>query len=69
MDVGGQLRGALTASLSPWIARESGWTASFLTAASLCAVAPVAWFFVDPARRLFEAEARPASPSGATGRH
>jgi ACS family glucarate transporter-like MFS transporter len=58
MNMGGQLGGALTASLSPWIAREFGWTASFLTAASLCAIASIAWFFVDPARRLFEPAAQ-----------
>lgn len=56
MNMGGQLGGALTASLSPWIAREYGWTASFLAAASLCALASVAWFLVDPTRRLFDRE-------------
>ncbi len=58
MNMGGQLGGALTASLSPWIAREFGWSASFLTAAGLCAIAACAWFLVDPARRLFEAETK-----------
>jgi ACS family glucarate transporter-like MFS transporter len=57
MNMGGQLGGALTASLSPWIADHYGWTASFLTAAALCAVGSVLWFLVDPGRRLFEAEA------------
>ncbi len=56
MNMGGQLGGALTASLSPWIAGQFGWTASFLTAAVLCAFASAAWFLVDPARRLFDAE-------------
>ncbi len=56
MNMGGQLGGALTASLSPWIAHRFGWTASFLTAASLCAIAAIAWFFVDPARRLYDTE-------------
>jgi MFS transporter, ACS family, glucarate transporter len=55
MNMGGQLGGALTASLSPWIAREFGWTASFLAAAGLCAIGSVLWLLVDPARRLFEA--------------
>ncbi|MBS1876961.1 MAG: MFS transporter [Acidobacteria bacterium] len=59
MNMGGQLGGALTASLSPWIAREYGWTASFLAAAGLCALASAAWFLVDPSRRLFEADSTP----------
>ena len=54
MNMGGQIGGAVTASLSPWIASRFGWTASFLTAAGLCAIASAAWFFVDPARRLFD---------------
>jgi MFS transporter, ACS family, glucarate transporter len=58
MNMGGQLGGAVTASLSPWIAARFGWTASFLTAAGLCALAAAAWFLVDPARRLFESETR-----------
>ena len=56
MNMGGQLGGALTASLSPWIAREYGWSASFLAAAGLCALASAAWFLVDPTRRLFDRE-------------
>ena len=34
--LGAQLGGALTSSLTPWIAKEFGWTASFLVAAALC---------------------------------
>src|SRR5260370_8221779 len=37
MNMGGQLGGALTASLTPAIATKFGWTASFLVAAALCA--------------------------------
>lgn len=61
MNMGGQLGGALTASLSPWIANQFGWTASFLTAAALCAVASAAWFLVDPSRRLFDSEKKRAA--------
>ena len=53
MNMGGQIGGAVTASLSPWIASQFGWTASFVTAAALCAVGAVLWLFVDPTRRLF----------------
>jgi len=48
MNMGNQLAGALTASLSPLIAATLGWTSSFAVAAGLCALGAVAWFFVDP---------------------
>lgn len=52
MNMGAQLGGALTASLTPAIAGWFGWTASFLVAAALCAVGALAWLFVDPGRAL-----------------
>jgi ACS family glucarate transporter-like MFS transporter len=52
MNMGAQSGGALTASLTPWIASRYGWTASFLVAAGLCAVGALAWFFVNPERSL-----------------
>ena len=36
MNMGAQLGGVLTASLTPWIADRFGWTASFHVAAALC---------------------------------
>jgi MFS transporter, ACS family, glucarate transporter len=48
MNMGGQLGGALTASLTPAIASHFGWTASFLVAASLCAAGALAWLRVQP---------------------
>lgn len=48
MNAGGQLGGALTVSLTPAIAHHSGWTASFLVAAALCACGSLAWLFVRP---------------------
>jgi ACS family glucarate transporter-like MFS transporter len=48
MNMGSQLGGALTASLTPWIADHYGWTPSFLTAAGLCAIGALAWAAVDP---------------------
>jgi MFS transporter, ACS family, glucarate transporter len=48
MNMGGQFGGALTASLTPWIAKNYGWTASFLVAACLCAAGAVAWLLVKP---------------------
>lgn len=52
MNMGGQIGGAVTASLSPWIANNYGWTASFLVAAALCALGSIAWLVVDPTREL-----------------
>jgi ACS family glucarate transporter-like MFS transporter len=48
MNMGAQAGGALTASLTPWIAAHYGWTASFMVAASLCATGAVGWFLVNP---------------------
>jgi MFS transporter, ACS family, glucarate transporter len=48
MNMGGQLGGALTASLTPAIATHLGWTTSFLVAAGFCALGSLAWLVVDP---------------------
>jgi ACS family glucarate transporter-like MFS transporter len=48
MNMGGQLGGALTASLTPAIASHFGWTASFLVAAGMCAAGALAWLPVQP---------------------
>lgn len=56
MNMGGQIGGAVTASLTPAIAANYGWTASFLVAAALCALGAVLWFLVDPQRSLGETE-------------
>ena len=48
MNMGGQIGGAVTASLTPLIADHFGWTASFLVAAALCVVGSVAWLLVNP---------------------
>jgi len=56
MNMGGQIGGAVTASLTPAIAAGYGWTASFLTAAVLCSLGGLAWLLVDPERRLAQAK-------------
>jgi len=61
MNMGAQAGGALTASLTPWIAAHYGWTASFLVAASLCAVGAFAWLLVDPDGRQVAAPASTAT--------
>jgi ACS family glucarate transporter-like MFS transporter len=52
MNTGGQLGGALTAIITPAIAGRFGWSASFLTAASLCVLGSLAWLMVDPDRKI-----------------
>jgi ACS family glucarate transporter-like MFS transporter len=48
MNMGGQIGGACTASLTPLIAAHFGWNASFATAATIAAVGALAWSTVDP---------------------
>jgi MFS transporter, ACS family, glucarate transporter len=48
MNMGAQIGGAVTASLTPLIANRFGWTASFLVAAGWTAAGAVAWLFVEP---------------------
>ena len=52
MNMGGQIGGALTGSLTPWIAVRYGWTASFLVAAGLAVLGAICWLAVDPQRTL-----------------
>jgi ACS family glucarate transporter-like MFS transporter len=52
MNMGGQLGGAVTASLTPFIAVHFGWTISFLVAAALAFLSSAAWLLVDPDRPL-----------------
>jgi ACS family glucarate transporter-like MFS transporter len=52
MNTGNQIGAALTASLTPWIGDQFGWTASFLTASALCLVGAVCWLVVDPTKTL-----------------
>jgi ACS family glucarate transporter-like MFS transporter len=52
MNMGAQLGGALTASLTPAIAKLYGWNSSFHVAAALSVMGALAWLLVDPNRRL-----------------
>jgi ACS family glucarate transporter-like MFS transporter len=52
MNMGGQVGGAVTGSLTPWIAARYGWTASFLVASALCLVGAVCWVLVNPVNTL-----------------
>src|SRR5260370_25848032 len=52
MNMGNQIGGAVTASLTPVIAKHFGWGASFVVAAALCVVGSLLWLGVDPAKEL-----------------
>jgi len=52
MNMGNQIGGAVTASLTPVIAKHFGWGASFVVAAALCVLGSLLWLLVDPAKEL-----------------
>ena len=52
MNMGNQLAGALTASLTPAIANRFGWPASFLVAAVLLLLGAVLWLVIDPEKPI-----------------
>lgn len=59
MNMGGQIGGACTASLTPWIAAHYGWNMAFLVSASLVVIGALAWIAIDPNRLLV-----PVVPTG-----
>jgi ACS family glucarate transporter-like MFS transporter len=52
MNMGGQIGGACTASLTPLIAAHFGWEMAFVAAASLAAMGSLMWLAIDPNRLL-----------------
>jgi len=52
VNMGGQIGGAVTASLTPWIAQRFGWTTSFAISAGLAIVGALCWMTVHPERPL-----------------
>jgi ACS family glucarate transporter-like MFS transporter len=52
MNMGGQIGGACTASLTPLIAAKFGWGNSFFVAAGLALMGGAAWVLIDPNRSL-----------------
>lgn len=52
INMGGQIGGAVTASLTPWIAQRYGWTTSFSIAAALALFSAACWMTVHPDRPL-----------------
>jgi len=51
MNMGGQVGGVATASMTPLIADAWGWTASFAAAAAMCLLGALAWIVIDPQPR------------------
>ena len=56
MNMGNQLAGTATASLTPYLANHFGWTASIMVAAVLCLAGSLSWLLVNPDARI------PAAP-------
>ena len=56
VNMGGQIAGAATASLTPLFAQMWGWEYAFYIAAGVCLVCIIPWFFVNPNRRLHVVE-------------
>lgn len=52
VNMGGQIGGAVTASLTPWVAQHFGWTTSFGIAAVLAVFGAICWMSVHPERPL-----------------
>ena len=52
MNMGGQIGGAVTASLTPVIANHFGWEVSFLVSSALCLLGAAMWILVDPTRSI-----------------
>jgi ACS family glucarate transporter-like MFS transporter len=52
VNMGAQIGGAVTASLTPWVAQRFGWTTSFAIAAALALVGAGLWMTVHPERPL-----------------
>jgi len=52
MNMGCQIGGALTASLTPWIAARFGWNSAFAAAAALALAGAGAWSLIHPQRLL-----------------
>jgi ACS family glucarate transporter-like MFS transporter len=52
VNMGAQVGGAVTASLTPWVAQRFGWTTSFAIAAALAVAGAFLWMTVHPERPL-----------------
>jgi ACS family glucarate transporter-like MFS transporter len=69
MNMGNQIGGAVTASLTPVIAEHFGWETSFFFAAALCAIGGLLWLAVDVDRGLAHLSDNPSLTLGTSGVH
>jgi ACS family glucarate transporter-like MFS transporter len=65
MNMGCQIGGAVTASLTPYIASRIGWIAAFVFAAALAAMGGAMWLLVDPSRPVASNSSPPAADANA----
>jgi len=65
MNMGCQIGGAVTSSLTPWIAAQFGWEAAFAAGAAVVLLGVVAWAVVDPTRPLRYSDPEPAALTAA----
>jgi ACS family glucarate transporter-like MFS transporter len=61
MNMGAQLGGAVTTTLTPMIASRYGWAASFYVAAAFAIIGAFTWLIVDPNTRLGNSPIDPTS--------
>jgi ACS family glucarate transporter-like MFS transporter len=61
MNMGAQIGGACTTSLTPLIAAHFGWQMSFFVTALLAVLGALAWLIVDPKRSLLAPQTSIAS--------
>ena len=54
MNMGANIGGALSPSLTPWLADQWGWTASLLVAAFIALCGGVMWLRIDPTQAMKE---------------
>jgi ACS family glucarate transporter-like MFS transporter len=54
MNTGANLGGAISPSLTPWIADQWGWSAALSTAALVAVAGGAMWVKIDPERPLAE---------------
>lgn len=60
MNMGAQVGGAVTTSLTPFLAARFGWHLAFFAAAGLAIIGALSWLLVDPRRTLSAKQAEPA---------
>ena len=65
MNMGCQIGGAVTSSLTPWIAAQYGWAAAFAAGAAVVLLGVIAWAIVDPNRPLLSEQPEPATLTAA----